>query len=201
MAESFVNVTEGSGKKLHTNTRTIGSDTVHDEVTVAGEPYLASAFAYFDAVGCATNDDHTIQLMAGANNKLRIRRIWIQQREGPSASGRLVFQVLRLTTAGTGGSAGTITVADPSDSVGATSRVGITASKGTEGAILFPMVLPIAQNDPNNVPPVARWEQHPYSKPIIVSAGTANGIALKMDLGANATVTVSGFIEFTESSF
>ena len=40
MSEAFINVTEGSGKKAHTNQRTIGANDVQDEYVVTGRPVL-----------------------------------------------------------------------------------------------------------------------------------------------------------------
>ena len=78
MAESIVQVTEGSGKKLHTFNRTIGANSVEDEVVLLGENYLAS-YMIVAAASAATANSHVLQIMAGASLKVRVRRIEVQQ--------------------------------------------------------------------------------------------------------------------------
>ena len=72
MAEAFVNVTEGSGKKLHANDRSIGANTVLDEVMLLGENYLPSYLGVTSAasVSTATANSHLLQIMAGDISKL-----------------------------------------------------------------------------------------------------------------------------------
>ena len=66
MGESYVNVTEGSGKKLHSWQRTIGANNVEGQVVLAGVPHFAS---YVSAVqsSTATANSHLVQIMAGAS--------------------------------------------------------------------------------------------------------------------------------------
>lgn len=199
MAESSVNVTEGSGKKLHTDTKSIGGNTVHDEVVLLGEQYLAAYSVAFAQPSIGTANDHVIQLMAGANNKLRIRRIVIQQRALGGSAGRFDFVVLRLTTAGSGGGSITPAPFDTADAAaGATSQT-LPSSKGTESTTLITGSLPIAGANPIQSDPF-KWEQLPNQKPIIVPAGTSNGIAIKV-IQEVTSASVRGWIEFDESSF
>lgn len=203
MAESFVQVTEGSGKKLHTFQRTVGANTVEDEVVLLGESYMATYTARSGAA-VSTADSHLMQLMAGASLPVRIRRIMVT----PSARADTAFvdglQVVRLTTAGTGGTVVTPQKFDNSDAAaGATAMVRPTA-KGTESGILW---------EEHVVHPSSTSSSHPHvplmdlrcgadllSKPIIIPAGTANGIALKNTVAeASATVVVS--ILFVEVNF
>jgi hypothetical protein len=65
MSESIVQVTEGTGKKLHTNQRTIGANNVEDEYVIPGEYPLATYFVQANAVSIATAAAHVIQIMAG----------------------------------------------------------------------------------------------------------------------------------------
>lgn len=204
MAESFVNVTEGSGKKLHTNTRVIGADTVHDEVTVDGEAYLATYAVTFNNVDASTNGVHLIALMAGASLKLRIREIHVNQHALATAAGRMSFTIRRLTTAGTGGTVVTPVAFDPADAAaGATARV-VPGTPGTEtaGSEIIRGALGMQSAAPNPGTPGFIWEQEPNHKPIIVSAGTSNGIALIVSTATGTgTPTVSGYIIFDESNF
>ena len=94
--ESFVNVTEGSGKKLHTNQRTIGANAVEDEYVLPGEFPLPGYFAVANAVAATTANDHLLQVMAGASLKVRIRRISVSQNQLATARGILQCGVSEL---------------------------------------------------------------------------------------------------------
>lgn len=201
MAESYIGVTEAGtpDAKLHSFDRTIGANTVEDEIVLLGEQYLASYLVQFTGISVATGADHVIQIMAGASNKLRIRRIRIQQHALATAVGRLRIEVRRLSSAGTGGTAVTPDPFDPGDAAsGATARTLPTA-KGTEGVGLIQFNLAMRAAEPVALE-LYEWTQLPNQKPLIVAAGTSNGIALKVaDAVAGASVT--GTIEFDESSF
>lgn len=200
MAESLVQVTEGSGKKLHTWQRTIGANNVEDEFIIPGEYPLASYVCVTGNVLTATANSHLLQLMAGASLPVRIRRILV--RPGgtlPAAVTRFPIQVFRLTTAGTGG--GTVTPRPHDTTEAAAGAVGMTlpTAKGTEGVGL----------DEENfwfntaaIPGegVYEWVEQPRMKPLIIPAGTANGIALKNPT-ALATASVTCTIWFVETSF
>ncbi len=136
MGESLVQVTEGSGKKLHTYSRAIGANTVEDEIVIPGEPYLASYVIAFAGVGTATLDSHIVQIMAGASLNVRIRRIRIQQLALASAVMSQPFLIHRLTTAGTGGASLTPRPYDPSDAAAGATAQTLPSAKGTEGVFL-----------------------------------------------------------------
>lgn len=200
MAEAFVNVTEGSGKKLHAFDRTIGANTVLDEVVVLGEQYLASYSARFSAISVATDNDHILQIMAGASLKVRIRKIAIYQQALASAANELSFGVLRLTTAGTGGTSVTPQPYDTADAASGAAAMTLPSAKGTEASVsLLRFTMALYATEPAGRTSNG-WEQLPTQKPIIIPAGTSNGIALKITTG-RAGATVSGFVEFDESSF
>jgi hypothetical protein len=195
MAESNVQVTEGSGKKLHTDSKTVGANTVEDEYTLLGEVFLASYTVYAPAISGATAAAHCMQLMAGGTNKVRVRRITVQQVAAPAGANR--FEIYRVTTAGTGGTAITARPYDTSDAAAGAAGMTLPTVKGTEGVVLgslLPQVITAAGT-------TAKWEwrQHERGKPITIPAGTTNGIVLKA-IGLAAT-TYDFEIEFTESSF
>ena len=74
MAESFINQTEGSGKKSHTWDRTIGANTIQDEFVLPGEFPYTSYTIFANGVSIATANDHCLQIMAGASLPVRVRR-------------------------------------------------------------------------------------------------------------------------------
>lgn len=197
MAEQFVSITEGDGdKKLHTFERTVNGQVVQDEVVVLGEHFLPT---YWVGSGAAvgTANDHVLQLMAGASKKLRIRRVVIRQTASlASAITAAEFQLVRLTTAGTGGSA--VTGPNPFDTsspaAGAVGKVS-PSPKGTEGAIIEDEFMTIVAALPTQ--PGIVWDY--WDSPIVIPAGAANGIAIK-SIGFAATGAGCTFkIYFDES--
>lgn len=198
--ESIVQVTEGSGKKLHTYQRTVGANNVEDEIVLLGDQYLAAGSVSGNNTSIATANDHVMQLMASAGQALRVRRIRIQQAvlAGAAATGN--FQIVRLTTAGTGGTAVTAAPYDPADTM---TGAGMTLPtvKGTEvGTILIRGIyLALVAAAPMSTA-FYEWVELPHMKPLVIPAGTANGIAIK-SITAVAGASVSTLIEFTEQSF
>ena len=202
MAEGYINLTEGSGKKSHTFQRTIGANTVEDSIVIPGEHYLA-AYSVVGAVSVATTNDHFIQLMAGGSLNVRIRRMFVEQEANATTAAAKAFEVLRLTSAGTGGSAVTPAKYDPADGAAGATAMTLPSSKGSESSVLHRFVLPLRQAilaTGAQVDDIWEWEQHPGMKPIIIAAGTSNGIAIKILSGA-AGATMVATIEFTEANF
>lgn len=206
MPESFINVTEGSGKKAHTFQRTIGANTVEDETVIPGEHYLATYILSTSSnVSGATTGDDMIQLMAGASLNLRIRRFRMES-AGITAAAIATFQLARVTSAGTGGTALTPVKFDNADAAaGATGASGVpNATHGTIGSVfwtrtMYPVQTPAAAGGPSPNPGI-EWVQQPGTKPIIVPAGTTNGIVLRNAAGRAGSAYYLE-IEFVETSF
>lgn len=204
MAESFINLTEGSGKKAHTWNRTIGANDVHDEFTLPGEYPLATYSVVATGISAATSADHVIQIMAGSSLNVRIRKIEIQQATLiTSASESSVF-VMRLTTAGSGGTSVTARPYDSADSAAGATAQTLPSSKGTEGVTLDILrTWPIQTYSTAGGPGSGQRDERvqlPNTKPIIIPAGTSNGIALKVTTG-RAGMSFDVIIEFVETSF
>lgn len=207
MAESFVNVTEGSGKKLHTFNRTIGANDVHDEAVILGEQYLASYMATPNTLGgvtTATANSHLFQIMAGSSLKVRIRRIELMQLAMATTVLMMETRLYRLSTAGTGGTAHTPAPLDPSDSASGATCMTLPTAKGTEGSIVAwgaPYMMQTLTASAERDQPIAVWDfDRPRSKPLIIAAGTANGIAVK-NVTAVAAATILFNVWFDESNF
>lgn len=205
MAESLVQVApDSTGKKLHAWDNVIGGATVLDEFTVPGEYPYATYVVVYGSVSIATANDHILTINAGASLKVRIRRIRIDQGGNATTAAASRLQLVRTTTtAPTGGTAGTVNPLDTADAAaGATSR-SIPAVKGTETAVLYEPTMVWrqavsatgAQFDDQ-----FEWTQSPAGKPIVIPAGTTNGIAVK-NLTAIAAATVSIYAEFVETNF
>jgi hypothetical protein len=204
MAEAFYNATEGSGKKLHMNSRTIGADLQHDEFVVPGEFPYPSYDALAQGISTATAADHLLTLNAGASLNVRIRRIEVRQQANATAASINSIQVLRTTTAApTGGAAVTPSPYDTTDAASGAAARTLPTAKGTEAAVLylipwtFRQTVATAGDQADNV---WEWYQKPGMKPIIIPAGTTNGIAIK-NVAAVAGATMTITIEFVETNF
>jgi hypothetical protein len=202
MPVSSVRVTEGSGPYLHTWQRSVSSVNREEQYVQRGEPALPTYTASFENISIATANDHFLQLMSGSSTYTRVNRIVIWQEVAAGTAAVTRLQVIRLTTAGTGGTSVTPRPFDTADTANATAMT-LPSSKGTEGVLLIPIVKIIRQAilttaAQDDFPFV--WEASDRGKPIIIPSGTANGIALKT-FSARASATVTGFVEFTETAW
>lgn len=201
MAESLVQVTEGSGKKLHSYQRTIGANNVEDEIMVLGEPYLA---AYAVATGTALTlgtAQVIVQLMAGASLNLRVTRVTVKQRALAGAVGTAVIELRRITVAGSGGTAITPQQMETGDSASGATCQTIPTVAPTLGSRLGIRTLGLVAAEPVPDSSMIEWRfDSAFSKPIVIAAGTANGLAINVS-GAIATATCYCEIEFHETSF
>jgi hypothetical protein len=201
VADTSFAVTAGSGTLLHSVTTSIGGSMVHNEVVTLGEQYLATYTTFFStAAAAASSDKHPFELMAGASLKLRIREITFWQQAASAAGTMMAFEILRLTTAGTGGTSRAVAALDPADAAAGATLMQTPTAEGTEGAILLVAVYPTVTTLPN-LAPAFSWKQLPNAKPIVVAAGTSNGIGLSITTGGGTGTTIRGYIVFDESNF
>jgi hypothetical protein len=198
MAEGFINFTEGSGKKLRTFDRTIGANLTQEQYVIQGEQSIATYSAFTEAISAATAASHVLQLMAGSALNVRIKRITIKQVAVATTAAACRIEIVRLTTAGTGGTAITPAKADNGDAASGATAMSLPTVKGAEGAVFAPITFGVVAAVPPN-PIGGSWESKADMKNIIIPAGTANGIALKAV--GNAGLTLDVTIEFTETSF
>jgi hypothetical protein len=196
---AFVNVTEGSGKRLAASTYTENSQTVYDQKVIPGEPYLPEYTACVAACVISTGNAHLIEIMAGSSLNVRIRRIVATQVGGGTVTA-IPIQIWRINTAGSGGPVVTPGRLDPSDAVAGATSMTLPSSKGTEQTLLWQETFwtgaafsPVATNN-------VRWQQLYQGKPIIIPAGTSNGIALKNTV-SQSSATLDITVEFTETTF
>lgn len=203
MAESSINVTEGSGKRLHTYDRTISSVLVQDQFTLPAEYPYASYVVTARGVSIATAADHVLQIMAGSSNPVRIRRIRLEQDQNATTATATVFDILRLTTAGSGGTSITPAKFDTADAAAGATAQTLPSSKGTESTVLISLNMALRQTVATagaQYDDLYEWTQLPGQKPIIIPAGTSNGLAIKTISGrAGATMVVT--VEFVETSY
>ena len=207
MPESIVAVTEGAGKKLHTFSRTIGANTVEDEVVIVGEQYLASyAIATGSGIVTATAASHIFQLMAGGSLRVHLRRLLVYQVAAATAAGFYDFLILRLTTAGTGGTALTVNPMDPADAAAGCTAMTLPTAKGTEAAGVWRgsiyLTQTIGASLAGSVPALVadiNFDQLRI-KPPIIAAGAANGFCFKNTAAiAGASLVATAYV--TEANF
>lgn len=201
MAASVVQYTPGSGGKAHAESLTIGANTGDVPYAVIFDPRFATYTVLFDVGGVA--NDHVIQIMAGSALNVRIKSIDIQQAGNLTTAAVQKFSIFRLTTAGTGGTAITPGKSDNGDAAAGATAMTLPTAKGTEGAewgkfaiVGRQAILTTASQTTDRW----HWEQKIGAKPLIIPAGTANGIAIKT-LVTLAGGGVSGTIELTETSY
>ncbi len=179
-----VQVNEGTGKRLATGaTYTENALTVRDEKFILGEPYLASYMIATSGISTATANDHLVQIMAGSANKIRIRRIDAYLSAVATTATIMPMALFRLSTAGTGGGVGSIVLMDPAEAAATATVMTLPTAKGTEGSAPFGSRIYMMQTIAASAPlasPLLVWDfDRPRFKPLIIAAGTANGIAIK----------------------
>lgn len=197
--ESFIQVTEGSGKKLHTFQRSIGGQFLEDEVVILGEPYLPTYSAVAAGADASAAGNQLLVLNAGASTKLRIRAIELGLRAA-TAAGIVELVVRRATSAPSGGTVVTPGPFDPADPAAAATAMQSPTTLATTSTVLLRPTLYTAATAPQAIGGRWRWEAGDRHKPIIVPAGTANGIMVAVVTGV-AGGSVNVWIEFDEASF
>jgi len=197
MARSAINITEGAGKALDTFQRTVGGTALEGQIVILGLPFVATYSVVASSISTATSAAHVLELMAGVTNHVRVESFRIKQVVSAGAAAMLSIQLLRLTTAGTGGTGVTARPYDTADTVSATAMT-LAAVKGTEGVQLgqidIPLRAAIVAAEYEYI-----WTTPPGVKPLIIPAGTANGLTWKIVTGV-ATSTISIVVTFSETA-
>lgn len=205
MAEGFVQVTEGAGKKLRTFERTVGANNVHSTAIVHDEAHLASFMATTagtTGISTATVNSAVIELMAGASLNVYLRRIRIYQFQVATTAAIMGYDLVRCSTAGTAGTALTSLARDLGDTPSAT--VKTLPTPGTLTSTIDTRIAYMLQTIPTAVyfnPLQADFDyRDTRSKALIIPAGTSNGIIVR-NRQAIAGATISIVIEWDEASF
>lgn len=197
--DSQVTVTEGVGKMLHAVQRSVASNTVYADAIVISEAYLPTYTATATTAMTMGANDHLFELQGSTLNRLLIRSIEVTQLANATAVSAAV-QLLRTTTAGTGGTSYTPVALDPTSSATtATFRGGLSANKGTEGGVLGEWTMQMSAAPGVLAAPtfVKEWRD-PRVQPPTIAAGNANGICLKL-ITAVTTGTVHIVVTFSEA--
>jgi len=204
MTATSVQVNSTGGTRMAANSYTEGGVTVLDEKTINGEQYLPY-YAAGSSSGAllTTANDHQLQLMAGASLNLYVRRILVYQVVLATTAAIGLFAVVRLSTAGTGGTALTPVALDTTDSASGATAMAMPTAKGTEGNRVWIGSAGLMQTAPTAGASTLLFDinfDQLRGKALRVPAGTANGIAFK-NLAAFPAASVYVNMWFTEASF
>jgi hypothetical protein len=200
MAESTLGYDDPDSpdKYLHSWSRSIGGTTKEDQTVIEGEPYLAAYIAQASTISTGTSADHLIALQADGTNYTRIKRIYVSQVVAAGSATLAQLQVIRTTTAGTGGTAVTARPLDAGDAAYGGDIRTLPTAKGTEGVTLLVQRLYLTNSV--TVPNTWTWEPAAGEKPIIIGTASTDGICLKIVTGI-ASGTVDIRVEFVVSSY
>lgn len=184
-----------TGPKLATGpTYTENANVVQDEKVVLSNQYLASFRVRTASVSLATADAHVLQIMAPATNNVWVRHIWVYQNALATTAIINQFDLLRLTTAGTGGTVITPSPLDESDTATFTAMV-LPTVKGTEGALIDYSSAVMIQTVTASLYPakllVAEFIfDSPMTKGLRIGAGITKGIAVKPRIAVAAATCI-----------
>lgn len=197
MAESVIPITDGDGSGgLRAVDQTIGGSAVSTQYIAMGQTGARTYTARFQDVSLATANAHVLYIMGDGTVYPKWHEIHIDQ--GGTATGTAVpeFQVLRVTTRGTGGTVVSCRPFNPANtSPYGGSAVVLPATPGSEGDILLNGAMNVRTVNTGAVIPF-HWEQHRNSEPLISGNGTASGIAIK-NLRAVVGGTAAGYVVFS----
>lgn len=201
---SFIQVTSGAGPKIATGPTYTdeSSNVVQDQKILFGIPYHSTFTVAVPQVVATTGNSHMIQVMAGSSLNVYILFLLTTQYGAVGAVSALGLQVLRLTSAGTGGTVITPRPMDTTDAIGATA-MSLPTVKGTEGSQLWQQSVWLGTAA---IPsPISRFEYPGETpeylhKPIKILAGTANGICLK-NIGSIASSSMDIQVVGIETPF
>jgi hypothetical protein len=197
MAVSSVRVTEGSGPYLHTWQRSISSVNREDQYVQLGEPALPTFTAIASGISTATATSHLMQIMSGSSTYTRILAVELYQDAAAGSTTSSVISLVRLSTAGSTGTTVTPRAMDGGDTANATALT-LPSSKGTEGAFLYQRPYLLTATNPSTQ--VWEWRASDRGKPIVISAGTSQGLCIRNVTGV-ATATITIVVTFTETAW
>lgn len=203
MTDASLVVTAGSGTNIHTSTRSYSGTTKHDQYVLQAEADLPSYVTTSTATYSVATADGHFQLMAGSSLAVRVRYIHIGPGVSATTAGVQSFEIWRLSTAGSGGTAYTPRPLDTADSAAGATSMALPSSKGTETVLMGRRVLEIRQSYSTlgGAEGELNWVYYGFGmKSLLIPAGTSNGIAIK-HTAAMAGATVAVEIGFIETSF
>lgn len=207
MADTTLAVTAGSGSNLHVNSRTIAAATTLEQFVTLAESNFATYNIVTAATSAATAASHTLQIMAGASLPVYLRRIVVYQIGLATTAAIVNWDVLRLTSAGTGGTSVTPSPLDTTDAASGATGMTLPTAKGTESTALWRASSSLTQTvatqnagSDNTKILDLDFDKLFHGKCPRIAAGTSNGICLKQVTGA-AAATVYVVATISEATY
>lgn len=197
-SDSVIQITDAASatKYLHTSSRSYGGTTKEDQLYLKAQPVRATYRAYCSAVITTTSASHLAFIQADGTNYSFITGFWIAQTTLAGAVATANVQVIRTSTAGTGGttiSAYPLDAADTSPYAGTV--MTLPTAKGTEGVTLMGGPVGITATNPMTTVNQWFWRADDDEKPITIGTATTDGICFKLITGI-ATSKVDITLEF-----
>ena len=181
--DSYIQVNEGADRSVSFVQRSKASNTVEETVVVSSLPYIPTyVVSTTTAVALATANSHVLQVLGSTLNRTLLRSLEVTQLANAVASTRVAFQLLRVTDAGTGGTAITANQNDPVDPETTAAGMTLPSSKGTEDELLGTWtgtVLAAAAAAGHDYVLKVVFPEDGHSKPPTIAAGATTGLVLK----------------------
>jgi len=198
-AAAYVSIDEGSDRKMATVQRTIDSETVEQSEVAVTLPYIATYVVTTQtAVALSAANSHVFQLLGSESHRVLLRRLEVFQKADAAADTRIEFELVRVDTAGTSGTALTPVPTDEVDDATTAEGMTLPSSKGDEGDSLgFRTGTVLAEPATAGHDHVLLLDYYSISsKPPTIAAGGTTGIVLKsITTDADATVHVVATFE------
>ena len=196
---SYVQVNEGSDRKVAFVQRSISSNTVEQTEVALTLPYIPTYVVTTETpVSLATANSHVLQIMGSTLNRDLLRSVEVTQVGAALNDTRIQFELVRLDDAGTGGTALTPNPTDPVDAATTAAGMTLPSSKGTENESMGFWAGSVV-TDPENLPGfdlVLDLEFEGHGKPPTLAGGGSTGFALKnVTSEPSATVHVRATFE------
>jgi hypothetical protein len=186
-----VQINEGTGKRYDTWKATKNSVDLQDQFVIPGEfPY--PCYSVIASVNWTTTQRDLIQIMAGSTLPVLVRSISVLQLAAISAVATRELQLWRLTTAGTGGGAITPRPFSTAAAAAGATAMSKPTTPGTQGVQMGSRSSWFGTAAIPAPGAGMLWDfTRPGTQPLIIPAGTANGIALTNTVtDAGLTVTI-----------
>lgn len=199
--DAFIGADAGTQYKVDYWERSISSNTVEQQRIVIAESFMPTFVASNpNAISTATANSHLIQIMGSTINRVYLRRIRVYQLANAGSATMAAFQLLRLSSAGTGGTSLNNGAYDPSDTNSTAAVMTLPSAKGSETTNLGLWtgdILSVAATAGNDYVLDLDWRDTKSKCPVI-AAGATTGLCLKL-LTAVASATVQVTIEWSEA--
>src|SRR6266566_9463533 len=122
--------------------------------------------------------------MAGSALRVYVRRIVVYQLTAATTGAVMTWRLFRLSTAGTGGTVIGSAALDPADAAAGATGMALPTVAGTTSNVMWIASSYLLQTvgasmAPGELPKLLDIDfEQPHVKPLIIAAGTSNGISL-----------------------